>query len=332
MALPLYTHPMDELEIGGKKYISSKRASELTGYAKDYIGQLARGGKIDATRVGRAWYVDQESLFTHAHDDEAVSRPLNGTSEITSGTKAHIPAIPVVPEIKKSLLSLAHLRLGAFEVPKTWDQVKYHFDENPLFPILIETKAPETTFQTIVFPRKTTEVPEITNKTIVFPRKTTEAKTRVERFTGSPAVPNIDGVVVKKMTTIVGEKIQIQKLQNAAPARKSEKADVQASLPSPLELKGSTGGALRHIAVVSLLVILAISLGGSFLGSKWTMTKSSLAATITADGGAEIIGKGLTAFQEGLEGIKSFFEVIVASFWDFFRAGANFILTVLNLG
>ena len=32
----------DEMQIEGKPYISSKRASELSGYAQDYIGQLAR--------------------------------------------------------------------------------------------------------------------------------------------------------------------------------------------------------------------------------------------------------------------------------------------------
>ncbi|MEN9561045.1 MAG: hypothetical protein RIQ56_318 [Candidatus Parcubacteria bacterium] len=51
-----------EVNFGGKQYISSKRAAELSGYSQDYIGQLARGGYIDARRVGGLWYVEFESL------------------------------------------------------------------------------------------------------------------------------------------------------------------------------------------------------------------------------------------------------------------------------
>ncbi|MEK7133874.1 MAG: hypothetical protein AAB804_02285 [Patescibacteria group bacterium] len=52
----------NEIEISGVQYISSKRASELSGYAQDYIGQLARGGYIDAKRVGGLWHVSLTSL------------------------------------------------------------------------------------------------------------------------------------------------------------------------------------------------------------------------------------------------------------------------------
>ena len=52
----------DSMFIEGKEYISSKRASELSGYAQDYIGQLARKGLIDAQRVGGLWFVSQASL------------------------------------------------------------------------------------------------------------------------------------------------------------------------------------------------------------------------------------------------------------------------------
>lgn len=56
---------MDELVIGEKKYISSKRAAELTGYAKDYVGQLCREGRVEARLVGRSWYVLESSITEH---------------------------------------------------------------------------------------------------------------------------------------------------------------------------------------------------------------------------------------------------------------------------
>jgi len=56
---------MDELIIADQKYISSKRASEVTGYAKDYIGQLCREGRVEARLVGRSWYVREAAIKDH---------------------------------------------------------------------------------------------------------------------------------------------------------------------------------------------------------------------------------------------------------------------------
>ena len=53
---------MDELIFAGNKYISSKRASKLTGYTTDYIGQMCRGDKIDCRLVGRNWYINERVL------------------------------------------------------------------------------------------------------------------------------------------------------------------------------------------------------------------------------------------------------------------------------
>ena len=55
----------EELPVGNSVYVSSKRASAVSGYAQDYIGQLARTSQIKAKRVGGLWYVDMESLETY---------------------------------------------------------------------------------------------------------------------------------------------------------------------------------------------------------------------------------------------------------------------------
>ena len=65
----------DELFISGKTYISSKQAALTSGYAQDYIGQLARGGLIDSQRVGGLWYVHLSSL-TGYKANARDSRPL----------------------------------------------------------------------------------------------------------------------------------------------------------------------------------------------------------------------------------------------------------------
>ena len=63
------------LKIDGKIYISSSRAAEISKYSKDYIGQLCRKGEVVAQMVGRAWYVDQESLFEHKKNAEIKYLP-----------------------------------------------------------------------------------------------------------------------------------------------------------------------------------------------------------------------------------------------------------------
>jgi len=60
------------LLLNGKEYISSKGAAQTSGYAQDYIGQLARGGLIDAQRVGGLWYVSMDSLLAYKQNADAV--------------------------------------------------------------------------------------------------------------------------------------------------------------------------------------------------------------------------------------------------------------------
>jgi len=54
-----------DLFLDDKKFISVRRASKETGYSQDYIGQLCRQNKIPAKLIGRAWFVDFESLKTY---------------------------------------------------------------------------------------------------------------------------------------------------------------------------------------------------------------------------------------------------------------------------
>lgn len=64
---------MDEILIEEKKYVSSKRAAQITGYAKDYIGQLCREGRVPARLVGRSWYVLDSAIQDHRFGAESVS-------------------------------------------------------------------------------------------------------------------------------------------------------------------------------------------------------------------------------------------------------------------
>lgn len=61
----------DEIKVGDELYISAKRASEITDYTRDYIGQLARKGLIEARRIGGLWYVADGSLRAYKQQAES---------------------------------------------------------------------------------------------------------------------------------------------------------------------------------------------------------------------------------------------------------------------
>ncbi|MCX6703342.1 MAG: hypothetical protein NTV02_01465, partial [Candidatus Zambryskibacteria bacterium] len=95
-----------DLYFNSIKYISAKRAGEITGYSSDYIGQLCRGKKLTTQRVGKSWYVSEESLNQYvafAAEQARLVREIQSTTlkEVQAkNTKvATAPATPVVPVI-----------------------------------------------------------------------------------------------------------------------------------------------------------------------------------------------------------------------------------------
>lgn len=64
----------NEVFFEGKKYISARRASQITGYNSDYIGQLCRKGLLECRLVGRSWFVSEISLGQHKVDASKTRR------------------------------------------------------------------------------------------------------------------------------------------------------------------------------------------------------------------------------------------------------------------
>lgn len=120
---------MDELQLSGKKYISARRAAELTGYAKDYIGQLARGGKVAATKIGRAWYVEEGEIKAIA---ELPSIPV----DLEEGAVPQVPSA-LQRQALHSIHSLQALDKNKTFSLRTWEPVRYSSDSSALFPELI---------------------------------------------------------------------------------------------------------------------------------------------------------------------------------------------------
>lgn len=108
---------MDKLTLDDKIYVSSKQAAKITGYAKDYIGQLCREGRVEARLVGRNWYVLETSIREHRFGLEKEVTSLKGSdlrSDETESTwkqtlyspEPSIDMLPVLPTA--SLIEESH--------------------------------------------------------------------------------------------------------------------------------------------------------------------------------------------------------------------------------
>lgn len=124
-----YNLGMDELTIDDKKYISSKRAAKLTGYAKDYIGQLCREGRVPARLVGRTWYVLESAVEDHRFGQKKSEPEVpkgkvspENTSVTSTWESPHYEATPteVLPSINRM-----HLDLESAEPSKTVEDASH---------------------------------------------------------------------------------------------------------------------------------------------------------------------------------------------------------------
>ncbi len=65
---------METLVLNGTTYVKASKAARDLGYTSDYVGQLCRGGRVDAHLVGRTWYVNQDQLGEHRVEKKRISR------------------------------------------------------------------------------------------------------------------------------------------------------------------------------------------------------------------------------------------------------------------
>ena len=96
---------MDELEISGRRYISSVRAAKEHKDHSDYIGQLVRGGKVVGQKVGRAWYVDADSLAEYLGKEVPPRGPMSKvptSTPVEESIKEKIPAFVVEEQMEES--------------------------------------------------------------------------------------------------------------------------------------------------------------------------------------------------------------------------------------
>lgn len=115
--------PESLISFDGKDYISASRASKLTGYNQDYVGQLARGGKILSRQVGNRWYVDRDAILKHKEEKDSLLAAVQAESVGLYSARV-IPAAHVAPRVEEK---------------QPEDSImNYHADEGDLIPAIAE--------------------------------------------------------------------------------------------------------------------------------------------------------------------------------------------------
>ena len=131
-----------------KKFISSREAAKVAKYSIDYVGQLCRQGELECRRVGRSWYVCEESITAHKKGFAySVVESKPGTSRIVSdkekstllSSSPQTPADPIVADIQDSENKTVHQKSVA-NPPSISDGgvsgFSYDQDSSPLLPQL----------------------------------------------------------------------------------------------------------------------------------------------------------------------------------------------------
>ncbi len=107
----------DTVLIEGKTYISSKRAAKISGYTQDYVGQLVRGKRVTAQKIGRSWYIQEKSFRDYISASPAlVEKKFSDNRERLINGQKNQPENSIVRTAEKVSYHVASRfqKLGAF--------------------------------------------------------------------------------------------------------------------------------------------------------------------------------------------------------------------------
>lgn len=257
---------MDELEIAGQRYLSTRRAGKEHKYHSDYIGQLIRSGKVVGKKVGRSWYVQERSLNAYLSGEQDLKQHSieHTPDEVpvvrikTQPVQEEVEQVPITPQnlkerINQPVSSVVEEKITeVVDVPeeviapiKTLNQV--HFNSTPVRRVPIDNK----------------EQP-IAISTSAHSNKISITKTQPLRYIAddTPALPEVQS---KKVTITVSEEV---------PTYESE------YLPSVEEVQKSRSGGILSLAALAIIGILAfsVSVGASIAISSQTIIEEGQVA------------------------------------------------------
>src|SRR3989338_10987247 len=194
--LSVYAKGMDELEIAGRRYLSTRRAAKEHKYTPDYVGQLIRGGKVVGKKVGRSWYVEEASLNAYLNGEAAPARAVAAATPVAS-------ALTPVNEVAVENISESEMQKE-------------------------EIKEEEKTFEPIVVKTKNLEEHHIPIRTTVMPVQ--EKPVAGLRYVADdePALPEIK----RKVTLTTAPAVSVRREVAEAPHEEEEREEYAEIIPN----------------------------------------------------------------------------------------------------
>ena len=120
---------MESVVFDGKEFVKASVLAEKFRYTQDYLGQLCRGKKVDARLVGRAWYINLDSLNSHRTARyKAVSKP--DEIIVKKPSNNYLSRIDVEPVLKQKTVKIMKGESGKL----TEFSMKYEGDDYSLIP------------------------------------------------------------------------------------------------------------------------------------------------------------------------------------------------------
>ena len=121
------------INLHGEKYISARRASEITKYTSDYIGQLCRSKKIDAKLIGRSWYVSKKEILKYKNSQKSSDIDLRESPSVFTRDNKKTKKV-----ISKVFKPSTFRESSVFKPKSEAIKINYIRDNEPLFPKVVK--------------------------------------------------------------------------------------------------------------------------------------------------------------------------------------------------
>lgn len=142
---------METILDNGVTFVKATALAKKYRYTTDYIGQLCRSGKVEAKLIGRAWFVNEQSLTSHKNDRYSTARSseIIINKSLVSDRESH--PVAMRREVRPVLSKSAHRSIMQVAEPKTYNFETrgaaristYHDDDGLLEPQTFPTKRVE---------------------------------------------------------------------------------------------------------------------------------------------------------------------------------------------
>ena len=260
---------MKELAIDGKKYVKASAIAKDLGYTSDYVGQLCRGGKIDAQLVGRSWYVDRDSIQAYKKSRyrsnqakskasvqayQAARKDVTATRARTAEMTRHVPVhhyetdeadlLPAVQKEKQTAPAAAD--------PTTTDHEQEKPAAAPEKKVPLKSKSSQRTFK----PADKTEV-KFTGRLPIANSETTATEPEVDEAPAPQPVKKAEPVSRKKRLGNPVRKHSAPEQEQSIQVHKS--ANNQRRTSGHSGWPAYTAKATAFVLVAVILVVVALS-------------------------------------------------------------------------